>query len=142
MEMVTLHTQVVYYPKTSGPSHLSDVGVSNVLSHNAITVTTMLRKLIPAIQEEYPSLNTVHYLTDSPTSQYRNKTIFNLLSIHENEFGGVKARWDYLEAGHGKGQCDGLGASVTRGPRAFYRSPDNQQQTVQSEKTTRMKGFK
>ena len=31
----------------------------------------------------------------------------------------------------------------TRGPRAFYRSPDNQQQTVQSEKkTTRMTGFK
>ena len=31
----------------------------------------------------------------------------------------------------------------TRGPRTFYRSPDNQQQTVQSEKkTTRMKGFK
>ena len=31
----------------------------------------------------------------------------------------------------------------TRGPRTFYRSPDNQQQTVQSEKkTTRMTGFK
>ena len=32
--------------------------------------------------------------------------------------------------------------SPTRGPRAFYRSPDNQKQTVQSEKkTTRMAGF-
>ena len=31
----------------------------------------------------------------------------------------------------------------TRGPRAFYRSPDNQQQTLQSDKkTTRMTGFK
>ena len=34
-------------------------------------------------------------------------------------------------------------AFSTRGPRAFYRSPDNQQQTVQSDKeTTRMTGFK
>ena len=32
---------------------------------------------------------------------------------------------------------------ITRGPRAFYRSPDNQQQTVQSEKkTTKMTVFK
>ena len=31
----------------------------------------------------------------------------------------------------------------TRGPMAFYRSPENQQRTVQSDKkTTRMTGFK
>ena len=35
------------------------------------------------------------------------------------------------------------GITKTRGSRAFYRSPDNQQQTVQSDKkTTRMTGFK
>jgi hypothetical protein len=27
---------------------------------------------------------------------------------------GVQARWNYLESGHGKGPCDGLGASVKR----------------------------
>ena len=36
-----------------------------------------------------------------------------------------------------------LSVAITRGPKAFYRSPDNQQQTVQSDKkTTRMTGFK
>lgn len=59
------------------------------------------------------SVKTVHYLTDSPTSQYRNKTIFQFVSQHFNEF-GVNARWNYLESGHGKGPCDGLGASVKR----------------------------
>ena len=65
------------------------------------------------MKNEYPGLEMVHYLTDSPTSQYRNKTIFNLVCEHETVV-GAKATWDYLEAGHGKGPCDGLGASVKR----------------------------
>ena len=32
---------------------------------------------------------------------------------HEEEF-AIKARWSYLESGHGKGPCDGLGDSVKR----------------------------
>lgn len=52
-------------------------------------------------------------MTDLATSQYRNKTIFNLACEHETVV-GTKATWDYLEAGHGKGPCDGLGASVKR----------------------------
>lgn len=54
------------------------------------------------------------YFTDSPTSQYRNKTIYTLLCNHQNKFGGIQAKWDYLEAGNGKGSCDCLGASVKR----------------------------
>ena len=50
----------------------------------------------------------VHYLTDSPTSQYRNKTVFKILSCHEENF-GVMASWSYMEAGHGKGPCDPIG---------------------------------
>jgi hypothetical protein len=65
------------------------------------------------LKEEFPELEYVHYLTDSPSSQYRNKTIFQILCEHETDF-GIKARWNYLETGHGKGPCDGLGASVKR----------------------------
>ena len=46
--------------------------------------------------------NQIHYWTDSPTLQYRNKTIFSVVSRHEETF-GVKAVWNYFEAGHGKG---------------------------------------
>jgi hypothetical protein len=59
-------------------------------------------------------MSKIHYLTDSPTSQYRNKTIFKVLTDHNDHF-GVGARWNYLESGHGKGPCDGLGASIKRG---------------------------
>lgn len=72
----------------------------------------MLRKLIPLIKENYPQSEKVNYLTESPVSQYRNKTIFTLPCNYQNEFGGIQAKWDYLEAVHGKGPCDW--ASVKR----------------------------
>ena len=108
--MVTLHTSVVYYPDES---HKSYVAISDEMGHNASTVHAILKKLITLLKNENKNLNLIHYLTDSPTSQYRNKTIFQLISHHYEEF-GLSARWDYLEAGHGKGPCDGLGAAVKR----------------------------
>jgi hypothetical protein len=109
---VTLHTMVVYLP--DGEEHHSFVAVSDEMSHGPATVYAIIRKLVPYVKSIYSRLTDIHYLTDSPTSQYRNKTIFLILTLHKEEF-GVSARWNYLEAGHGKGPCDGLGASVKRG---------------------------
>jgi hypothetical protein len=39
--------------------------------------------------------------------------MFHVVSMHMADF-GAEATWDYLEAGHGKGPCDGLGSSVKR----------------------------
>ena len=112
-EMVTLHTMVIYFPDSYGKAHKSEEAVSDVLHHNATMVYSIIKELIPFIKAEYPEFNTIHYLTDSPTSQYRNKTIFDILCMHKSDF-DVSATWNYLEAGHGKGPCDGLGASVKR----------------------------
>lgn len=49
----------------------------------------------------------------SPTSQYRNKTILQFIANREAEF-EISGRRSYLESGHGKGPCDGLGACVKR----------------------------
>ena len=37
--------------------------------------------------------------------------MFQIISTHENEF-GFNANWNYFEAGHGKGPCDGIGGTV------------------------------
>ena len=39
--------------------------------------------------------------------------MFYLIS-HYPEIFHIRATWDFLEAGHGKGPCDGFGASVKR----------------------------
>ena len=82
--------------------------ISDDLNHNAATVITFVKDIIKDIKEIDPQVEYLHFWTDSPTSQYRNRTIFNFVANHEETM-GVKARWNYFEAGHGKGPCDGLG---------------------------------
>lgn len=53
-------------------------------------------------------MSCVQYVTDSPTSQYRNKYIFGMIANHINLF-GISASWQFFEAGHGKGPFDGMG---------------------------------
>ena len=62
------------------------------------------------IERNCSNLEMIHYWTDSPTSQYRNKTIFKV--IYHEEYFNCKASWNYTEAGHGKGPCDPIGGTA------------------------------
>lgn len=70
-------------------------------------VLAIIWSLVPEITESFPDVRCLHYFTDSPTSQYRNKSMFYIVSHHQKLF-GLSAHWDFFEAGHGKGPCDGL----------------------------------
>ena len=111
---VTIHPAVVYYKDDDNLKHKSFVFVSDEPEHNASTVYAILKKLIPEIKIIIPDLKMVHYWTDYPTSQYRNKSIFNIVCNHEKWLEGGAAAWNYFEAGHGKGPCDGIGGTAKR----------------------------
>lgn len=87
--------------------------VSDELAHATNTVLTFMRAVIPEIRTICPDASCVHYWTDSPTSQYRKKFIFTEVANHR-EIHGLAAKWNYFEAGHGKGPCDGLGGITKR----------------------------
>jgi len=111
---VTLHPVVIYYKDQSNElCHKSMVIVSDELGHTASTVLTFIDNIVPEVKNLVPAIAKIHYFTDSPTSQYRNKTIFNVVANHADIY-GCKAVWNYFEAGHGKGPCDGLGGSTKR----------------------------
>ncbi|CAG2223343.1 unnamed protein product [Mytilus edulis] len=113
---VTLHPVVLYY-KVDGDinlHHKSFVFVSDEPGHNSSTVYAFIKDLIPKILQIAPGTKAVHYITDSPTSQYRNKYIFHLVTLHGMLFDGITASWHYFEAGHGKGPCDGVGGTAKR----------------------------
>ena len=110
---VTLHPMVVYYKEEGALKHKSIVAVSDELGHSAGTVCAFIEELIPEILKVKPNANKVHYWTDSPTSQYRNRYIFKLTAKHHQKY-HMKAQWNYFEAGHGKGPCDGLGGTTKR----------------------------
>ena len=111
---VTLHPIVVYYKDdTAELTHKSYIIVSDEMSHKASTVMTFIDDIISELKKLDPLLNTIHYWSDSPSSQYRNKYIFNLIANH-HEMYDIHAVWNNFESGHGKGPYDGLGGSCKR----------------------------
>lgn len=112
-EQVTLHPMVLHFKEGGELKHKSFVAVTDERTHNSFSVFAFMKTIIPRIKEICPTINKMHYLTDSPTSQYRNTKIMNLISRHETIF-GMKASWTYFESGHGKGPCDGVGGTLKR----------------------------
>ena len=112
---VTIHPVVIYFkqPGAQKSSHRSFVFVSNESHHDATFVFTLIGRLILLLKEIVPNLKMVHYWTDSPASQYRNKSIFKIISCHDEYF-GCSASWNYIQSGHGKGPCDPIGGVAKR----------------------------
>ena len=110
---VTIHPVVAYYKEDDKLLHQSFVFVSDEPRHDARFVFALIRLLIPMLKELLPDLGYIHYWTDSPTSQYRNKSIFKIVSCHEEYF-NISASWNYMESGHGKGPCDPIGGTAKR----------------------------
>lgn len=111
---LSIHPVVAHKRKEDGTlTCRSYVQVSDVSSHNARVVFANMRGLIPRLIEDLSPVTHVHYITDSPSSQYRNNQIFAITSRHEEMF-GIPASWTYFEVGHGKGPCDGVGGASKR----------------------------
>ena len=113
-QQVTIHPMVFYMKDAFNMQHITSyVGVSEVTNHGVATTFAFLQTLIPLIKCDNPFLSVLHFVTDSPASQYRNKSICVLVARFE-EFFGIKCTWSWLESGHGKSVCDGIGGSIKK----------------------------
>ncbi|CAG9793603.1 unnamed protein product [Diatraea saccharalis] len=63
--------------------------------------------------------------SDGPSTQYRNKSMFNLVATYlSKEFGVDTITWHFSERGHGKGAPDGVGIiDVNYKPMDNYKFP-------------------
>ena len=115
-EPVTLHPAVIHYRDvTSETKHHSLALVTNDRRHDTGAILAFLRVIARFIWENLPdTVKMLHYVLDSPSSQYWNISIFSILCKHQQLFDGLAATWTYFEAGHGKGPCDGIGATAKR----------------------------
>ncbi|XP_022824557.1 uncharacterized protein LOC111355065 [Spodoptera litura] len=112
---ISLHTVVIYIKKGRETINYSLCTVSECPRHDSPAVWAHLEKALEFVFEKSPNITTVHILTDSPSSQYRNKYIFYIMTQLRNVFSSLKSvTWNYQEAGHGKGAPDGVGAVVKR----------------------------
>ena len=75
-------------------SHKSFVFISNESRHDAMFVYIIIGKLVLLLKEIVPYLEMVHYWTNSPTSQYRNRSIFQIISYHKEYCFSLKFQKD------------------------------------------------
>lgn len=71
--------------------HDSEVYVSELLFHNSSMVYAIIEKFVKRVKELVPNVQYIHFWTDSPTSQYRNKITFYLIQFVTKY--GLKASW-------------------------------------------------
>ena len=89
----------------------SKVAMGNSTNHTAPAV---MASLLPLLKElEMSGIKHINVISDSPTSQYRNKGMFWLVKNFCKEF-NITVKWIYLESGHGKGIPDDSGTTVKK----------------------------
>lgn len=118
---ITLHTSVCYYntntdDDSTNPQSKSFCSLSQSLRHDPVAVAAHLDCLIDTIKTSLvPNLEKIHFVSDGPSTQYRNKTMFFLLANHiAKKHALQECSWNYCEAGHGKGAPDGVGGCLKR----------------------------
>ncbi|CAF2963048.1 unnamed protein product [Rotaria sp. Silwood2] len=85
--------------------------ISDYMCHNSSFVYVEKSTIIDFIKNNFPFVMKINYISDGATSQFKNNfNIFNL-AHHKHDF-GLEACWTFSSSGHGKGACDGLGATV------------------------------
>lgn len=111
-ESVSLHTGV-WFTKNH---HQSFCTLSKDLKHDAPAIIAHLRPVFKKIFQNNLSIETLHLYSDGPTSQYRSKIFFYLLTnyILENHIQIKTIIYNFSECGHGKGIADGVGAVTKR----------------------------
>uniref|UniRef100_A0A2A4JBN8 Uncharacterized protein n=1 Tax=Heliothis virescens TaxID=7102 RepID=A0A2A4JBN8_HELVI len=88
--------------------------MSSNLSHNVGAIWAHLKPILESLPS---SIENIHFLSDGPVTQYRNKYImFYVLACKLQDMipNILKYSWNYHEAGHGKGAPDGVGATCKR----------------------------
>ncbi|CAG9787504.1 unnamed protein product [Diatraea saccharalis] len=116
---ISLHTSVYYSTHSEPPNNFlqstSFCTVSENLRHDPVLICVHLKALIAKIKELSPYLKHLHILSDGPSTQYRNKSMFNLVATYlSKEFGVDTITWHFSERGHGKGAPDGVGGCIKR----------------------------
>lgn len=90
--------------------------VSDNIEHQAHAVWAHMTPILERAALQYPNTEQVHFFSDSPSSQYRNRTNMYLMKITVPKImRNVKfMSWNFTAAGHGKGPMDGVGGALKR----------------------------
>lgn len=111
-QQISLHTGVAY----SKDFKKAFSTTSPILDHNAPAVMAHLKPILKYLLSQCPEVEHLHLLSDSVSSQYRNKSMFFFISRRIPDlFPQLRSiTWNYSESGHGKNAADGVGGTLKR----------------------------
>ncbi|XP_072384718.1 uncharacterized protein [Diabrotica undecimpunctata] len=108
---ISLHTVMVYTQNKKSPM----CTFSENLRHDPFAICAHLTPIAEYVKTLISSISMVHFLSDGPSTQYKNKTMFFLIVAYISKLFTCQAiRWHYSESGHGKGAPDGIGGCLKR----------------------------
>ena len=87
--------------------------ISESLEHGPPAIWCHLQ---PVLSDLPNAIDTLHFLSDGPATQYKNKTMFYILGSKIKVLfpNLAKFTWNYFESGRGNGAADGIGAVCKR----------------------------
>lgn len=111
---ITLHVGVYY----TVDNLKTFCAVSDALEHGPAGIWAYLNPVLDKICEENKEIDTgtLHFYSEEPSTQYKQKANFFLLSQEVERRDTSGETWNFYESGHGKGIPDGVGGSLKRSP--------------------------
>ena len=109
----TLFPVVVYKKVGDQLETISYCFFSDYMEHDTAAVFTFIRRLMDDLKAKVPALAKLYFFSDGAAAHFKNAKNFANLSLFKRDY-GVSAEWHFFGSGHGKGACDGLGATVKR----------------------------
>ena len=83
--------------------HQSFTTISESLRHDPPAIWAHLKPVLYNLKKQHQEITDIHFFSDGPTTQYRNKLNFYLLSVMLKKMGFGNGTWNFFESGHGKG---------------------------------------
>lgn len=110
-KQVCLHTGVLYLKLQERP--ITFCSISSSLEHDPAAIWAHLEPVLKMVRDNY-KINIVHFFSDGPFNQYKQKKNFYLFNKYVEKFKFQWCTWNFFESGHGKGAADGVGGMLKR----------------------------
>ncbi|KAI4811884.1 hypothetical protein KUCAC02_014755 [Chaenocephalus aceratus] len=111
-KQATLHTGIL--PVGGTAEHMCFGTISASKEKGPSAIWAHLSPILDEVKASYPSVEVVHFFSDGPCTQYRQKGNFFLFSTELMNRGFKRGTWNFFEASHGKGAPDGVGGLLKR----------------------------
>jgi len=115
----SVHTGVIYSASVNDAQErivesTSFCSISDSTRHDPCAIWAHITPVHKFLVAKFSQVTSINFLSDGPTTQYRNR--FNLYFLSRLPHFGpfTSATWNFSESGHGKGAADGIGGSLKR----------------------------